>query len=442
MLSDASTAVVRDTLPLVESALGEISKRFYDRLFAAHPGLLRNLFNRGNQAVGSQQQALAGAFASFAGTLVHNPDQRPDVLLSRIANKHASLGISPGQYPVVHEHLTAAIGEVLGDPFTAEVAAVWSDVYWLMANSLIRIEQRLYAQHGVLVGSTWRPWTVTARTQETDDVTSFALTPADHAGAPAFRPGQYVSVQVQLPDGANQIRQYSLSRAAGEDDTRHITVKRVHGRGNPDGEVSNHLHEHLHEGDTLNVSAPYGDLVIKDTTAPLLLASAGIGCTPMLAMLEQLAVQGHRGAVTVVHGDRTAAEHALRTQQKNLTGRLADGRTHFWYERPHGADPEDLTGLVDISRISLPDNVHAYLCGPLPFMRTVRTQLLARGVSPAHIHYEVFGPDLWLGTEDRSPDQGGQVEPDHPVQREDGAGHHQNQPSHRKTVLVSAPEDL
>ncbi|MEU3188562.1 globin domain-containing protein [Streptomyces sp. NPDC006923] len=439
MLSDASTAVVRATLPLVESALGEISTRFYARLFEAHPGLLRNLFNRGNQAVGSQQQALAGAFAAFAGTLVHHPDRRPDVLLNRIANKHASLGISPAQYPVVHEHLTAAIGEVLGDPFTAEVAAGWSDVYWLMANSLIRIEQRLYAQHGVLVGDTWRPWTVTARTRETDDVTTFALTPADRAGAPAFRPGQYVSVQVQLPDGARQIRQYSVSRAAGEDNTRHITVKRVHGRGDPDGEVSNHLHDHVHEGDTLNVSAPYGDLVISDITAPLLLASAGIGCTPMLAVLEQLALQGHGGAVTVVHGDRTAAEHALRTQQKSLTDGLTHGRTHFWYEDPHGSDPEDLTGLVDISEIPLPDNVHAYLCGPLPFMRTLRSQLLARGVSPSDIHYEVFGPDLWLATEDR----GARTEPAPPARREDGDGAQGlNLPSRRKAVLVSAPDKL
>jgi nitric oxide dioxygenase len=379
--------------------LGDISGRFYNRLFAAHPELLRNVFNRGNQAVGSQQQALASAFAAFARMLVHHPDQRPDALLGRIANKHASLGISPGQYPVVHEHLTAAISEVLGDSFTLEVAAGWDDVYWLMANSLISIEQRLYAQHGVLVGDTWRAWTVTARTQETDDVTTFTLTPADGTRAPGFRPGQYVSVQVQLPDGASQIRQYSLSRAAGKTNTRHITVKRVHGGDSPDGEVSNHLHDHLREGDTLKVSAPYGDLVIRDTTAPLVLASAGIGCTPVLAMLEQLAVHGHCGSVTVVHGDRTAADHALRTEQKNLTGRLANGRSHFWYEEPYGADPEDLTGLVDVSQISLPEGVHAYLCGPLPFMRAVRTQLLTRGVSPANVHYEVFGPDLWLGRE-------------------------------------------
>ncbi|WP_369042830.1 globin domain-containing protein [Streptomyces sp. Midd1] len=398
MLSAESSAVVRATLPAVEDALGEISGRFYQRLFAAHPNLLRNLFNRGNQAVGSQQQALAGALTAFARMLVHHPDRRPNEMLERIANKHASLGVGPGQYPVVHEHLTAAVAEVVGAPFTAEVATAWDDVYWLLANSLIAIEQRLYAQHGVLVGDTWKTWVVTARTQETEDVITLALTPADGTKAPAFRPGQYVSVQVQLADGARQIRQYSLSRADRDPGKRYITVKRVSGSG-PDGEVSHHLHDHVRAGSDLRVSAPYGDLVVKDATAPLLLASAGIGCTPIRAMLEQLVLERHRGPVTVVHGDRSPAEHAWRRQHKMLARQLPDGQAHFWYEDPRGADAEDRTGLVDLSGLPPLEEVHAYLCGPLPFMRAVRTQLLAQGVAPRNVHYEVFGPDLWLGRE-------------------------------------------
>jgi nitric oxide dioxygenase len=402
MLSPTAADIVRATLPTVQNALGEVSTRFYARLFTAHPDLLRHTFNRGNQANGSQQQALAGAFASFAGMLLSNPDQRPDALLGRIAHKHASLGISPGQYTVVHEHLMAAVGEVLGDPFTPEVAAAWDEVYWLMANSLISLERTLYAQHGVLVGDTWRGWTVVARTYETDEVTTFALSPADGRPAPRFRAGQYVSVQVELADGARQIRQYSLSRAVRDTDTRHITVKRTRTGDGPDGEVSNHLSDHIHEGDTLQVSAPYGDLVIADTDAPLLLASAGIGCTPMVAMLEDLALEDHRGTVIVVHGDRAAADHAHRGLQKRLTDQLSDGRAHFWYEKPNEAEPGDLTGLVDLSGLTFPEGLHAYLCGPLPFMRQIKAQLTARGVDPSHVHYEVFGPDLWLGGEENA----------------------------------------
>ncbi|WP_405899829.1 FAD-binding oxidoreductase [Streptomyces sp. NBC_00727] len=397
MLSESSTATVRATLPAVGAAIGDIADLFYRKLFDAHPELLRDLFNRGNQASGAQRQALAGSIAAFATQLVEQPDTRPDVMLSRIAHKHASLGITPAQYQVVHTHLFAAIAEVLGDAVTPEVAAAWDEVYWLMANALIAIEERLYAEQGVVAGDVWREWEVVSRTEETDDVARFRIRPADGSPAPAFRPGQYVSVQVELPDGARQIRQYSLSSAPGSA-LRSITVKRVHGGGTPDGEVSRHLHAHVRAGDRLRVSAPYGDLVLASDEAPLLLASAGIGCTPILSMLEHLAEAGHRAPVTVVHGDRSPADHALRTDHTALTAKLPDAAAHFWYENPADGHPANRAGLVDLSGLVIASGTHAYLCGPLPFMRSVRTQLLAKGVPASDIHYEVFGPDLWLAS--------------------------------------------
>ncbi|MCX5399667.1 globin domain-containing protein [Streptomyces sp. NBC_00102] len=399
MLSEPSTATVRATLPAVGAAIGDIADLFYRKLFAAHPELLRDLFNRGNQAAATQQRALAGSIAAFATMLVEHPDARPDVMLSRIAHKHASLGVTAAQYEVVHTHLFAAIAEVLGDAVTPEVAAAWDEVYWLMANALIAVEDRLYAERGVAAGQVWQEWEVAGRTEETADVATFRLHPADGSPAPAFRPGQYVSVQVELPDGAHQIRQYSLSGAPGSP-LRSITVKRVHGGDGPDGEVSAHLHAHVRPGDRLRVSLPYGDLTLGSTgtatDAPLLLASAGIGCTPMLSLLEHLTATGHHGPVTVVHGDRSPADHALRLDHARLTAGLAGGAAHFWYERPEAGHPAERTGRVDLSGLTVAPGTHAYLCGPLPFMRAVRTQLLAKGVPAADIHYEVFGPDLWL----------------------------------------------
>ncbi|MEV7300569.1 globin domain-containing protein [Streptomyces clavifer] len=395
MLSETSTATVRATLPAVGAAIGDIADLFYQKLFDAHPELLRDLFNRGNQASGTQRQALAGSIAAFAAHLVAHPDTRPDVMLNRIANKHASLGITAPQYEIVHTHLFAAIAEVLGDAVTPEVAAAWDEVYWLMANALVSIEDRLYAQQGVTAGDVWREWTVASRTEEGEDVATFRIAPSDGAPAPGFRPGQYVSVQVELADGARQIRQYSLTGAPGST-LRSFIVKRVRGEGTPDGEVSRHLHAHVREGDRLRVSAPYGDLVIEDGDAPLLLASAGIGCTPMLSMLEHLADEGHRSPVTVVHGDRSPADHALRADHALLTGKLHDAVAHFWYETPGPGHPSERTGTVDLTELVVAPGTRAYLCGPLPFMRAVRSQLLTKGVAAADIHYEVFGPDLWL----------------------------------------------
>ncbi|MGM9443301.1 globin domain-containing protein [Streptomyces murinus] len=391
MLSEQSAATVRATLPAVGAAIEQITERFYARLFDAHPELLRDLFNRGNQASGAQKSALAGSIAAFAGYLVEHPNQRPDAMLSRIAHKHASLGVVPEQYPVVHEHLFAAIAEILGDAVTPEVAAAWTEVYWLMANALIAIEKRLYEESG---SQEFREWEVVGREEETADVVSFRVRPVDGSPVRGFRAGQYVSVGVKLADGARQIRQYSLSGAPGED-VRQFSVKRVHGGATPDGEVSNQLHARVRVGDVLELSEPYGDLVLDGVAGrPLLLASAGIGVTPMIAMLASLAADGHDAPVTVVHGDRSPADHALRVDHQAYADKLADSDVTFFYERD--AEPGGRTGLVDLSGIDIAPGTCAYLCGPLPFMRAVRGQLIEKGVAPADIHYEVFGPDLWL----------------------------------------------
>ncbi|MBD0674407.1 globin domain-containing protein [Streptomyces sp. CBMA156] len=392
MLSAKSAEVVEATLPVVGAAIGDITPRFYDRMFAAHPELLRDLFNRGNQANGSQREALAGSIAAFATALLANPDQRPDAMLARIAHKHVSVGISDDQYKVVHEHLFAAIVEVLGEAVTPEVAAAWDEVYWLMANALIAIEDRLRAEvaAGGDQADLWRPFTVVARHQETEAVTTYLVRPADGRPVPAFRPGQYVSVRTELADGARQIRQYSLS--GGADGALRFSVKREDG-----GEVSGHLHDHLKAGDSIELAPPLGDISLADGDGPVLLASAGIGNTPMTAMLDHLATTGSTRRVVSVHGDRDQLSHAFRAELARLTTTLPDATSHVFYEQPLGAWPAERTGLVDLSTVEVPAGTTAYLCGPLPFLRAVREQLLTAGVPAADIHYEVFGPDLWLG---------------------------------------------
>ncbi|MEU0662880.1 globin domain-containing protein [Streptomyces lavendulocolor] len=397
MLSEQSAPVVRATLPVVGAAIGEITELFYRKLFDAHPELLRDLFNRGNQANGEQPKALAGSIAAFAGMLLDRPDSRPDAMLARIAHKHASLGITSDQYKTVHRHLFAAIADVLGDAVTPEVARAWDEVYWLMANALVAVEAHLYQEAGVAEGEVWGRMEVVGRHRETEDATSFVLRPADGRPARSFRPGQYVGVRVELPDGARQIRQYSLSAAPGRSDWR-ITVKRVHDAAHPDGEVSSWLHAHARPGDVLDVTAPFGDLVLPEGDGPLLLASAGIGVTPVLSMLGHLSATGSARPVTVVHADRSPDRHAHRDEQAALVASLPDARLHLWYEEPGERAPEaSAAGRVDVDALDLPAGLTAYLCGPLPFMRSVRGDLLRRGVPAERIHYEVFGPDLWLG---------------------------------------------
>ncbi|WP_432092171.1 globin domain-containing protein [Streptomyces sp. bgisy100] len=396
MLSEQSVPVVRATLPAVGAALGEITELFYRKLFTARPELLRDLFNRGNQANGEQRKALAGSIAAFAGMLLDSPGSGPDAMIGRIAHRHAALGVTPDQYKIVHEHLFAAIAETLGDAVTPEVAAAWDEVYWLMADTLIAAESRLYRQAGVADGEVWHRMEIAERHRETPDVISLVLRRADGRPAGSFRPGQYVSVRSHLPDGARQIRQYSLSAAPGGDRWR-ISVKRVRGGTGPEGEVSSWLHAHARVGDVLTVSEPFGDLTLPEGDGPLLLASAGIGSTPMLAMLGHLVATGSRRPLTVVHADRSPAGHAHRDEQRRLVASHPDARLHLWYEEPGDPAAGAATGLADLGTLDLPDGLTACLCGPPPFLRALRGQLLRRGV-PAHaIHYEIFGPDSWLG---------------------------------------------
>ncbi|MGV9227012.1 globin domain-containing protein [Streptomyces albogriseolus] len=399
MLSAESAAVVRATLPAVAGALDEITTRFYGAMFRDRPELLDGMFNRGNQASGAQRRALAGSIAGFATALLDDPDTRPDTLLDRIAHKHAAVGVTDDQYTIVHKYLFGAIAEVLGDAVTPEVAAAWDEVYWLMAGALISREARLYQDAGVEPGQVWRQWSVVERRTETPDVVSFVLRPADGRPAPEARAGQYVSVRALMPDGIHQLRQYSLSSDPGGE-LRRITVKRVAGTdGAPDGEVSRLLHERIREGDELTLSAPFGDVFLDDpadATTPVVLVSAGIGGTPMTSILARLAALGSPRPVLVLHADRSAADHALRGETRELVGRLPGARAVFWYERPGPGEVDAREGLMSLDGIELPQDASVFLCGPLPFMRDVRGQLLRAGVPARHIRYEVFGPDLWL----------------------------------------------
>ncbi|KGH45006.1 hemin transporter [Modestobacter caceresii] len=397
MLSDRSRPVIEATLPVVAENIEEIARRFYAHLFGAHPELLDGTFNRGNQAEGTQQVALAGSVAVFASALVKDPEQVPEHLLARIAHKHASLGITPAQYDVVHDNLFWAIVDVLGDAVTPEVAAAWDEVYWLMAYALINMERGLYSSRGVRPETVWREWEVAEKTAETADVVTFRVKRIDDRLVKTSLPGQYVSVKVQMPDGVHQPRQYSLTRA-DDGEHRQFSVKRVRGGDKPDGEVSNLLCDQVQVGDVLTMSLPFGDVVLDDSGRPVVFASAGIGITPMAGMISHLTAAGSRLPITLLHADLGESSFALREQVSADVQQLPNASLHVWYE--DGADsslPADRVhaGIMDLDAVDLPEGAAYYLCGPLPFMRAVRSALIDRGVPARDIQYEVFGPDLW-----------------------------------------------
>ena len=395
MLSDTARPVIEATLPIVAGRIGEITPVFYQKLFAAHPELLNGVFSRANQANGEQRQALAGAIGAFATHLVQYPGTLPEAVLSRIANKHASLGITEDQYAIVYRYLFEAIAEDLGDAVTPEVASAWSEVYWLMADALIKIEKGLYAKQANDV--MWAAWRVVQKTPASASTMTFVLEPADETPVTPGRAGQYVSVRIPVADGLLQARQYTLSADAESTERRVFTTK-----FNDGGEVSPVLHAQVGVGDVVELSNPYGDVILDEGDGPIVLASAGIGCTPSASILRSLAATGSGREVLVLHADRSLGDWALSGQMLGDIGRIDDAELHLWLEQPGDQAVEGTAtaraGFMSLADVALPEDAHLYLCGPLPFMQKVRSEAIALGVPARKIRYEVFGPDLWLAT--------------------------------------------
>ncbi|TFB69063.1 hemin transporter [Cryobacterium glaciale] len=384
MLSPQSLPLIEATLPLVGERMPQIAKNFYNRMLTAHPELFDGLFSRSNQKNGSQQQALAGSIAVFATHLLANPDTTPEAMLSRIAHKHVSLDIQPEQYDIVYKYLFEAIADELSDVITAEIAAAWTEVYWLMAHALIKMEKGLYA--GLASDKPLAPWVVVKKEAAGTDAVTFTLEPADDTPVTPALPGQYVSVTAVMPDGIRQVRQYSLS--AGTNTTRVFTTKL-----DADGEVSPVLHRDVQVGDTLILSVPCGDITLDAGTGPLVLASAGIGCTPSASILRSLVDSGSKREVLVLHAESNLERWALRDQMNEDVALLEAAELELWLEIPSEGHHE---GFMSLENVTIPEDASVYLCGPLPFMRSLRSQALQSGVPADRIHYEIFGPDLWL----------------------------------------------
>jgi ferredoxin-NADP reductase len=215
---------------------------------------------------------------------------------------------------------------------------------------------------------------------ESGTVSSIYLTAADGSPLPPAQGGQYLTLRV---DGAGQpapVRSYSLSSAPGAGAYR-ISVKRE-----PRGAASRYLNGRLQPGTTLEVAAPRGDFVLDDVTGPVLLISAGIGLTPVLAMLHELAARHSEREVWWIHGARGPQEHPLAAEAHALLASLPNARQHVFYSATVGRLSKDKLLALDI-----PSEASAYICGPASFMTDMRDALTAAGLDPGRIRTELFG---------------------------------------------------
>lgn len=385
MISEASRPYIDASVPVLREHGATITSRFYADMLGTHPVLTR-LFNMGNQAQGRQQQSLAAAVFAYAAN-IGNPAALGPVI-ERIVHKHVSIGIRAEHYPIVGHHLIKAIADTLGDAATPALLDAWREAYGSLARLLIEAEAGMYATAGIAPGDT-RPMRVLEVVRESANVLSFRFAPADGLPLPAFRAGQYVSVAVDLPGDRHQLRQYSLSDAP-DGRTMRISVKREDAAADaPAGDVSNWLHANVTVGSTLQVSHPFGEFT-PDTESdrPIVLLSAGIGITPMVAAVKRIAQVAPQRRVLFAHAARDAAHHALGAEVDALKTMMPNLAVVNFYE--------DVAGRMDLAKLPAwqHEDTDVYLCGPHKFMQAQWLALLQAGVPAARLHREVFGPEL------------------------------------------------
>ncbi|HEX4340595.1 MAG TPA: MOSC and FAD-binding oxidoreductase domain-containing protein [Polyangiaceae bacterium] len=247
---------------------------------------------------------------------------------------------------------------------------------------------------GPMTAPGFRTLRVAQITRESTSITSFVFESVDAAPLPTALPGQFVVLRMQsTPGGPPLLRSYSLSGPEGEARYR-ISVKlEAHGAG------SAYLHGHVQVGDLLEVSGPRGSFTLVPSERAVVLLSAGVGATPVLAMLHALANLPAPPPVWWVHGARNGSEHAFARESRELLRRLPGSRSFVVYSQPGATDRSgedfDATGHIAlplIEKLGVPRDADLYLCGPAAFLHDLSAGLVASGFAPERVHTEIFGP--------------------------------------------------
>ena len=255
-------------------------------------------------------------------------------------------------------------------------------------------------------------------TRRSESVISIRLASIDGLPLPPALPGQFVAMRISLGEsGSTATRSYSLSSAPGSPEYR-ISIKRE-----PGGSVSGYVHTKLSVGALVEIAAPRGGFILRDGANAVLLISAGIGATPVLAILSALAADRSSRQVWWLHGARNSAEHAFADEARGLLAQLPNARAEICYSAPLPADRlgSDYTyrGRMDadlLRHLDLPRDASAYLCGPVLFMDDITSALVRSRVA----NQDRFGPRH--SAPDRpSPRASPPARPSRPIpRREDG----------------------
>jgi hypothetical protein len=248
-----------------------------------------------------------------------------------------------------------------------------------------------------------RKFSVAQKVMECADTFSFYLKPHDGKPLPSFKPGQYLTFQLNVPGlGKPLVRCYSLSDCARTSHYR-VTIKRCpppEAGGHPPGVGSSFFCDQVKVGDILDVKAPNGHFHLDlEQERPVVLISGGVGVTPMVAMANALTEARANREIWFFHGARNGNDHMFKAYMNGLAAENKNVRMHVCYSKPMGAEKSghdyhhEGRVTVDLFKQLLPSNNFEYfLCGPGAFMESITEDLRRWGVPDEWVHFEAFGP--------------------------------------------------
>lgn len=407
-LTKEQSQIITATVPVLARYGTQICTVFYANMLREVPEL-NNIFNTSNQRNGHQQQALAATLYAYAANIDNLEVLKPAV--ERICQKHVSLYVRPEHYDIVGKYLLEAMNEVLGEALTPEILDAWTAAYGQIANLMIAREDELLKQ--AQGWTDWRDFKIARKQKESEVVTSFYLSPVDGKPLPEFLPGQFISVNVNVPElQYTQARQYSLSDRYSPEYYR-ISVKRDTGLNAKQadavahpGYVSNILHDEKQVGDVVQVSHPAGDFFLDvrkegEEKSPVVLLSAGVGLTPLTSILNTLATRDER-EISWVHVSKNHKTQAFDDHVKSIAGLHPAIRKRVFHSNPVNGEEQgvhyDHKGRLDFAKLQ-PEtdlklnrsNATYYICGPELFMVELEQALRAKGVDQSRINMELFG---------------------------------------------------
>jgi ferredoxin-NADP reductase/MOSC domain-containing protein YiiM len=238
----------------------------------------------------------------------------------------------------------------------------------------------------------FRPFRVSRKVRESRNVISLVLEPTDGQPVAAALPGQFVVLRLGPTSAPALMRSYSLSGEPGASSYR-VSVKRE-----AHGAASAFVDDVLQVGDTVHASAARGSFILRPGDMPVVLLSAGIGVTPVLAMLHALAVESSTREVWWLYGTRNGREHPFAEETRGLLAALPHGHSHICYSSPDPGDRPnvdfDAPGRLNmrvLEELNVPHNGDFYICGPSTFMRDLTAGLASLDVAPDRVHTEIFG---------------------------------------------------